>query len=293
MPMPVSDFGSNPDENIVHAAKTIARSPHRRSVFDIIYTGKKRIKSVEEIRNATGLSAVRVLQEGKKLSDNHLVKKVKVKGRTAYEKIDFFHTHKRRILALSTSPAKLAATPTKRTPAGCGIVVVRLVENRCKAKNVSIDDCDSFRLVREEGASGNLADAMSEKHFKQGLQRILHEPGEFQDWGGETCDLFSLRAKVRGKRMRIAFALKGPGTRGLLTPGKMGKNGDQIQRLIEVPADVFFVQYCRQIEPSVLKQLSELVMLKSQLTREVKYYGIIDGVDSKRLVKAYPKAFRK
>ena len=37
--------------------------------------------------------------------------------------------------------------------------------------------------------------------------------------------------------------LKGKGKKGPLTPAKMGKHGDQIQRLFESTADIFFVQY--------------------------------------------------
>src|SRR6266852_1195312 len=38
-----------------------------------------------------------------------------------------------------------------------------------------------------------------------------------------------------------------PATTGPLVPGKMGKNGDQIQRLFGSPAQVFFVQYEEEI----------------------------------------------
>ena len=71
----------------------------------------------------------------------------------------------------------------------------------------------------------------------------------------------------------------------------MGKNGDQIQRLVLCPAEVFLIQYCAQIDTSVLQQLEMLVQFKSYVQETELRYGIIDGHDSSRLVKAYADAF--
>jgi len=72
----------------------------------------------------------------------------------------------------------------------------------------------------------------------------------------------------------------------------MGRNGDQIQRLFEAPAEVFLIQYCRQIDSSVLTQMKQLAIVKSLMTGDRVYYGVIDGNDSRRLVLAYPGEFR-
>ena len=72
----------------------------------------------------------------------------------------------------------------------------------------------------------------------------------------------------------------------------MGKNGDQIQRLVlHSPAEVFFVQYWNRISQSVLEQLEALAKVRSLGTRATVYYGIMDGQDSNRLYRAYPSAF--
>ena len=55
MPIKVSDIGSNLNENIQHAADTIGRSPHRRKVFEEIYRGKTKVKSVSDLIKMTGL----------------------------------------------------------------------------------------------------------------------------------------------------------------------------------------------------------------------------------------------
>lgn len=89
----------------------------------------------------------------------------------------------------------------------------------------------------------------------------------------------------------MAFAFKGPGKKGKLVPGKLGKNGDQIQRLFREAADVYIVQYHGQIDPSVPQQMQAHAVSKSHYTGGTIYYGIIDGHDSERLRLAYSKAF--
>ena len=73
----------------------------------------------------------------------------------------------------------------------------------------------------------------------------------------------------------------------------MGKNGDQIQRLFKTAASVFMVQYWGQVAESVTEQMEEFAKAKSAVEGTVVYFGIIDGDDSNRLLKAYPKAFNR
>jgi len=81
--------------------------------------------------------------------------------------------------------------------------------------------------------------------------------------------------------------------RGTLTPGKMGKNGDQIQRLFKTAASVFLVQYWGQVAESVVEQMEEFAKAKSAVEGSWVFFGIVDGDDSNRLLEAYPKAFRR
>lgn len=266
MAQAVSDVGSNAEENIANAAKVIGRSSHRRRVFDAIYTGKQRAKSVSHLIKITGLPRTRVLDAGKKLADDHIVKAIKQDGETAYEKIDFFHSHKKKILGLAASPAKLKAFPTKRNAAS-RVVHVKLSPRRAQVTTITVDDIASFQKVsRVDHRAPEIGDELSETEFKNGLQRIVGEDGRFKDWGGEVADLFTSRFRIDGRRRSVALALKGPGTKGKLTPAKMGKNGDQIQRLFEAPAEVFLVQYCRQIDLAVPTQMRQLAIAKSLMT---------------------------
>lgn len=87
------------------------------------------------------------------------------------------------------------------------------------------------------------------------------------------------------------FAFKGPGMQGTLTPKKLGKNGDQIQRLFLSPAEIFIVQYHSQIDQSVIEQMIAFATLNSVRERKRIYYGVIDGDDTNLLLKAYPVKF--
>jgi hypothetical protein len=85
---------------------------------------------------------------------------------------------------------------------------------------------------------------LSEEAFKLSIIKIIGEPYELKDWGGEQLDVFSTRPRLRGARKPTGFALKGPGSaNGTLTPAKMGKNGDQIQRLVDDSIELAIVQY--------------------------------------------------
>lgn len=297
MPVPVSDRGSNKNELIEHAAEVLGSSKHRQRVFEAIYKGKAQVKTVPSLITATGLPHRRVLDAGKRLATQDLVEQVKIDTTTAYRKIDFFQTHRDRILRLAKDPKARSELPTKRRPAGASVVGERLrldvrlrVPKSARARLVTVDDIPQFKLVRKVPKDRG-ATILSETQFKQGLANILGERGRFTDWGGESRDLSSTRLMLEGRRRAVAFALKGPGTKGRLTPGKMGKNGDQIQRLLRCPAEVFFVQYWAEIDDSVLEQLESLAKLKAYLNSAPIWYGIIDGCDSTRLIEAYPSKF--
>jgi hypothetical protein len=292
----VIDLSSNTPENIALAAEVIGSKGARREVFKAIYLGKQKIKTVSEIADSTKLTPKRVLEVAKKLAVSNIVTQVKVKGRTAYQKIDFFHQRKAKILSLASSKKKLNAFPTKHNRGASGAsksvsvhIRVRIPKKRNRATHLTIDDIDNFAKVKSFGSRPNVK--MPETKFKNGVAKILGEHGKFKDWGGETRDLSSNQLKIKGKRKIVAFAFKGPGKTGKLTPGKMGVNGDQIQRLVKCPAEVFIVQYWADIEDSVLEQLRDLVTLKSYFEDKELWYGIINGNDSARLITAYSTQF--
>jgi hypothetical protein len=293
MVLAVSDTGANRNDNIENAAKVIGRSVLRRAIFDAIYTGKKSVKSASWLAKKLRKPEKHILTEAKKLVDAEIVEADKESGRKAYRKRSFFHLHKKKILALVDNPKKLRSFPTKVRPATNVKLpsVLRIeVGTRAKATIVTIDDIESFAKVKKVPSAVEVK--MAEGRFKEGVKRILGELGRFQDWGGEINDLYSSRVRIGGRRRTVAFAFKGPGKRGVLTPGKMGKNGDQIQRLIRSPAEVFILQYWSQVGDAVHEQLEQLARGKAAVENRKIWYGVFDGQDSARLIKAYPSAFK-
>jgi len=288
-----SDIRSNPNEQIAHAANVLGRSEPRKRVFEEIHRGKKRVKTVEEIVEKTGLKRKRVLEEAIRLYNNRIIKKTRVNGKLAYERSDFYAQNKKLILRLAGNKQALAKYPTKRNPrTGTVLIPLTVPRKAIDVKQLSIDDIDSFEKVKRIQLAPDIKMVpFLENEFQKGLEKILDEQGTFNDWGGENDDLFSTRLILDGTRVNVAFGLKGRGTRGKLTPKKMGKQGDQIQRLFRTPADVFLVQYWNQIDQSVIEQMRVFAIAKSVLNGQRIYYGIIDGQDTLRIIMAYKEFF--
>ena len=294
-PAHVTDCRSNPKDQIAHAAEIIGRSDHERDVFKYIYRGQKQHKKVSEIAKTLKLPRTRALDAGKALADNGIVTRVKIDGETAYGKDPFYRQHRSKILSLVKNSKKLKAYPTKTNPS-ITVRVPKIVFPRgffIRAEQITVDGVDSFEKVKRVSPGSVQVQPMKEKKFKKGFQRIVGEKGKFQDWGGEKNDVFTTRVKIRGKRVPTAIAFKGPGKKGKLTPKMMGKNGDQIQRLFSSSAaDAYLVQYWSQIDESIVEQMKALAVARSATERQKIYFGVIDGVDSARLIRTYPKSFR-
>ncbi len=285
----VTDSRSNPNDQIAHAVKVIGRSEHRLRVFKEVYRGKKSFKTVSALAKATKLSPVRVLQEGAKLDGNGIVHAIKFNGETAYGKDKFYKTNRSKILRMVNNPSKLAKFPTKITPA-VNIVktIIQDLNRKPKIQEIFIDDTDSFKAVQKVKTVAGYV-RIKETEFKHGIQKIVGQPGKFQDWGGEKNDLLTTRLYFRGRRFAVAFAFKGVGMTGQLTPAKMGKNGDQIQRLFESDAQIFILQYWAAINERVREQMRAFATITSLQRGEKIYYCLVDGVDTARLIQAYPK----
>jgi hypothetical protein len=284
--IPVSDFLSNLSDQVVNAAKLMHRSAHRQKVFETIYKGQKQQKSVQEIMKATGLSQIRVLDEGKKLGP--LVEKI----RKGFRKRKDLAPHYKRILAYARDPKKAAKVPTKVSPRVSGAassVRIKFSPAAAKAIQITIDEIDAFAGSKRPAKKFG---AVREEIIKKAFAEIIGEGGKFKDWGGEKSDLYTNRLKVKGTRRATAIAFKGRGTSGKLVPAKMGKNGDQIGRLFDEPADVFLIVYCGQIDSSVVSQLHAFAIAKRALSGQRAYFGVIDADDLGQIAARYPSAFK-
>lgn len=293
MTQDVSDVRSNPHEQIEHAVEIIGDSIRRRKVFDAICTGKKKIKTVGEIAKATGMSNKAVLEAALFLADNHIILKDRNTQGTFYKKDCYYCRNKRKILRFVMNKQALEKYPTKSRPKTTVQIHIRKVPSKMvDVKYVTIDDIDSFSKVRRIKLTGGQNQPIAEKKLKDGVKRIIGEVGKFQDWGGEKNDLFTTRLRIGGKRIRAAFGFKGKGSPEMLVPSKMGKNGDQVSRLIHSQAEVFIIQHWGQIGESIIQEMEEFAKSKSYATGKRIYIGVIDGQDTRRLILAYKNAFK-
>jgi hypothetical protein len=291
MPTLVTDPRSNADEQIVHAAEVIGRGKHKAAIFDAVCSGRSQVKTISALVTKTRIARQQVLDAGKQLVDNQIIHQTKKDGEHAYQKDAFYARHKRRILKLARDPGERQRVPTKRNPTGgAKTIVLRVPTRQAKARYITIDEVDALSRVKQVTEAPEPA-PLSERKFKQGMQSLLGEKGSFEDWGGEGNDLWTTRLRFEKRRRRAVFAFKGGGTRGKLVPGKMGKNGDQIQRLFRSAADLFFVQYWGQVDESVVEQMQLLATAKSYAEGREIWLGVIDGADSQRLIQAYPRHF--
>lgn len=295
MTIETSDVRSNPNEQIIHAAEKIGTSEIKQKIFKEVHRGKTRIKTVSQIVSKTGLTRKQVLNAAIFLHNNRIIKKTKKNGELAYERDDFFFQNKLTILKLASNKKKRKKYPTKRNPKislDQIITIAQLQDTLSKAERITTDDINSFEKVREYPLSMDIKNMpMLEEYFQQGLQCIIGEKGIFKDWGGETDDLYTNRILINGKRVYTAFGLKGRATTGVLTPKKMGTQGDQIQRLFRAPADAYFVQYWGQISETIVEQMHYFAIAKASLEGKTIFYGIIDGQDTIRLTMAYSECF--
>lgn len=292
MTLSVTDVRSNPKDQIAHAADVLGRSKDRLAVFLELHRGKRRIKTASEIAQATGLMRKRVLEEGKRLVHKQIVRQTERDGDIAYERDGFYYAHRSQVIALVNDPQKRKAYPTKYSPKiASQHITISAPRSLVRTASITIDDIDSF-VMAHRIKSAKVLPPILETQFKQGFQRIIGEHGQYKDWGGEVSDLYTTRLRLKGARCPAAIAFKGRGTTGVLNPARMGKNGDQIQRLFQEDAEVFIVQYGERIAPSVPQQMAAFAQAKSLTTGKKIYYGVIDGEDSSRLMTAYPKEFK-
>ncbi|MFH2064743.1 MAG: hypothetical protein ABIK15_06070 [Pseudomonadota bacterium] len=152
-------------------------------------------------------------------------------------------------------------------------------------------EIDQFSLIRDQynaekkSPDISILRSIPENSIKRAIAEIVHEGNIPNDWGGEKSDLFTSNVSVDGRMMSTAFLLKGPAK---FTPMKMthlGKNGDQIERLFTEPADLLILQHCHQVTNPVRGTMRAF----ASRIHDLRYFSILDGYDTIRLMKAYGK----
>lgn len=157
---------------------------------------------------------------------------------------------------------------------------------------VFLEDIDSFRAIRKTSKIKHqeleLLREVPEQEIKMAFAEIIEEETVPKDWGGENSDLYSTNVELGGRRISTAFLFKGPaGGRKFreMQISDLGKNGDQIERLCNEPADLLIVQHCHLIGTGVRKTLRAFC---NQVHRQ-RRYALFTGLDTLRLLRAYKK----
>jgi hypothetical protein len=290
-------------------ASELATSPRKYRIFAAVYSGGGTPKTaVDLIARAEKipspwdksqprqlLSEVAVLQLATPMANKHYFERVKYNARVAFKKYPDVNAMRGEILRQARNKNLREKQTTVRKPKSAVSVRVNTrTTQEIRIERIFIDQIDQFRRVRKLHAS-KLSPIhpkrLPEKIFKYGVAAILGSRGKFQDWGGEKNDLLSCHVSIKGKRIATAFAFKGPATKPPLTPRKLGKNGNQIQKLFESSAEVFFIQFEGRVDESVVEQMRTHSVAKSYDTRRKIFFGIIALEDSHRLRTRYSSFF--
>lgn len=156
-----------------------------------------------------------------------------------------------------------------------------------------VEDIDSFQKVRDVNPglvsrflSNGYLD-LPEDVVQLGLETILNVSFHKKDWGGEANDLYTANVVVNGLRRPTAFLLKGHGLKSNMMEIKnCGKNGDQVVRLFQNPADLFVIQFVGNISEAVIQHAhSETSRIRA--VGKAANFLVIDGQDTARLLHAY------
>lgn len=152
-----------------------------------------------------------------------------------------------------------------------------------------IDETTSFKKVTKVkplDIKSLLPVNKSEDDIQTAFEEIIGENFHQIDWGGEINDIFTSFFLVDNKRMPTAFLLKGNSFKGKLTIKMLGKNGDQLLRLMRSNASIYIIQHVDEISQEVREDIAQKIKLK-RYQGELVYYCIIDGADTARILKAY------
>jgi len=171
----------------------------------------------------------------------------------------------------------------------------RYSERKDRSQLIFVDDIESFSKVRKVSKAkveSFVPLDLYEYDVKKIFANIIGEPFVPKDWPGERSDLFTTRVLFNEKRVPAAFVFKGKGTTGMLTISKLGTRGDQILRLFTEPCNIFIIQYNGHVDSQVLNAMKAQAFIKSKMGEKI-YFGVIDGLDTARIIKAYRPDFLK
>lgn len=150
---------------------------------------------------------------------------------------------------------------------------------------IQMDQIDTFARVAEIPATQVQALCpldLLEDDVEQIIANVIGEPFRQLDWGGELDDLFSQSVQLGGRAVRTSFLLKGRGKKAVMKMKDLGRNGDQVTRMMKQPAELFVVQHVNRIDGSVYSHLQDAVVARRAEGHDV-VGSVWDGVTIARL----------
>jgi hypothetical protein len=173
--------------------------------------------------------------------------------------------------------------------------VTKIMGGITEKDRIFIDDIESFSKVRDvapAAVASLLKDGyldVAEDMVQKALEEILNVPFHKLDCPNEYNDLYTLNILVDGARRQVAFMLKGNGLKKkVMEIRDCGKNGDQVVRLFQSPADLFVIQFVGNIAEAVIQHAhGEMARLRTQ--GKEAHFVTLDGQDTARLLTAYSK----
>jgi len=150
-----------------------------------------------------------------------------------------------------------------------------------------VEDVDEFALAKEvprneAGVDWQVLKEIPEAAVKKALCTLLGDR-PVKDWGGEQFDHFSTSVHLSGRRVSAAFLLKGAADFSEMKAKHLGKNGDQLYRLSQAPAEFLVLQHSHLVSAPVRATLRAFAVNPAVPRR----YCVIDGPDTFRLLSAY------
>ena len=229
-------------------------------------------------------------------------------GNNYFDKIEKFHSTKPILLTYNPkqhkieefirSPREFYITPNAQARKRYEELSKKGLEdmtNKVRLR-IYIDDIDNFKEVCQFKPEKvmHLLDKNGQLNMKEdgiqiALENILGVNFHKKDWGGEENDLYTSNVTVSGNRIAAAFMLKGKGTKKhILQISDCGKNGDQLLRLFQSPAELFVVQFVGEISENIIKDIEGKTDTKRKEGKQAQYC-IINGQDTARILFAYNK----
>jgi predicted transcriptional regulator len=177
-----SDVRSHGNEQIINAVEILRTSEDRRKVFKEIYRGRNG-KTSDEIASKIHMDKIRVLQEARKLDKSQLIAKKRVKGKLLFLRVDYFSLNRDKILRQAVSKSAREKFREKLNGKSTNVIIKLPIPRKAvDIQHLTIDDIDSFEKVANVHLkAGEENKPVLEKVFKNGLQKIIGEQGEFKD----------------------------------------------------------------------------------------------------------------